>query len=204
MIRLGLLGGTFDPPHYGHLVLAQEAAWQLDLERVLFVPAQQNPLKRADEHVSSAAEARCAMVELAIQDNPRFALSYLDLERPPPSYSADLLTAIAADDRELFWLAGGDILPDLPRWHRPREVLRLARLVVARRPGAPEPDLGALEAALPGADVRQRVHILPMPGLAISGRDLRARVASDRPIRYLTPAAVEHYIRTHGLYGPPV
>src|SRR5207302_4924475 len=112
--RLGLLGGTFDPPHYGHLVSAQEAAWQLRLDRVLFLPARQNPLKRGDS--SAPAEARCEMVRLAIADNPLFELSRLDLDRPSPSYTADLLRALVAADRELFFLVGADILPELPRW----------------------------------------------------------------------------------------
>lgn len=196
MTRLGLLGGTFDPPHYGHLVLAQEACWQLDLDRVLFVPAQQNPLKSDQNPLSP--DTRCAMVSLAIQDNPDFELSLLDLKRPAPSYTADLLRLLASPDRELFFLAGADILPELPRWHRPDEVLKLARLVIAHRPDSAVPDVDALERALPGA--RSRVDVLYMPGVAISARQLRARVATHQPIRYLTPPSVERYIRENGLY----
>lgn len=196
MTRLGLLGGTFDPPHYGHLVLAQEARWQLDLDRVLFVPAQQNPLK--NQQNPSSPDTRCAMVSLAIQDNPDFELSLLDLQRPPPSYTADLLRSLAAADRELFFLAGADILPELPRWHQPDEVLKLARLVIAHRPDSSAPDLDALERALPGA--RSRVDVLDTPGVAISARQLRARVAAHQPIQYLTPPHVERYIRENSLY----
>ena len=105
--RLGLLGGTFDPPHYGHLVSAQEAAWQLRLDRVLFLPARQNPLKRDES--STPADARCEMVRLAIEDNSLFELSRLDLDRPPPSYTADLLRALCNEDREVFFLVGADI-----------------------------------------------------------------------------------------------
>src|SRR5205085_8228709 len=108
LIRLGLLGGTFDPPHYGHLLMASEAAWQLHLERVLFLPARQNPLKR--DEPTSDAEARCQMVQLAIADNPRFELSRLDLDRPPPSYTVDLLRGLTSTERELFFLVGADIL----------------------------------------------------------------------------------------------
>lgn len=196
MRRIGLLGGTFDPPHYGHLLAAHEAAWQLDLERVLFLPARQNPLKR--EEPISSAEARCAMIELAIADNPRFELSRLDLDRPPPSFTVDLLRGLAAVDRELYFLAGADILPELPRWYAPAEILELARLVIVRRPGTPEPDLSRLDAALPGAG--KRVTVLRIPGVEASSTILRTRVREGKPIRYLTPPAVEKYIQEHRLY----
>jgi nicotinate-nucleotide adenylyltransferase len=147
--RLGLLGGTFDPPHYGHLVLAQEAAWQLQLERVLWVPARQNPLKEGG--VTTDIEDRCAMVALAIADDPLFELSRLDIDRPPPSYTADLLWELHAPGRELYFLVGADILPELPRWRSPEKILRLARLVVINRPEAPPPDLEHLAAVLPAA-----------------------------------------------------
>ena len=197
-MRLGLLGGTFDPPHYGHLVAAQEAACQLALGRVLFLPARQNPLKQ-DEPVSPA-EDRCRMVELALRDNPRFELSRADLDRPSPSYTVDLLRALRAawPTAELFFLVGADILPELPRWHAPREVLQLATLVAVNRPGAPDPDIAELERALPGAAAASLV--LRVPGVAISSTDLRARVRANRPIRYLTPPAVEDYIHQRNLY----
>jgi len=197
LIRLGLLGGTFDPPHYGHLVAAQEALWQLDLERVLFLPARQNPLKRGEP--MSDAETRCAMVECAIADDPRFELSRLDLDRPGPSFTVDLLKSLQAPERELFFLAGADILAELPRWHAPLEVLALATFVVANRPGAPVPDLDQLAHRLPGAD--GRVRLLDMPGVDISSSDLRARVALGRPIRYLTPPSVERFIVERRLYS---
>ena len=196
MTRLGLFGGTFDPPHFGHLLAAQEAAWQLDLERIVFLPARQNPLKQHE--VSSPADDRCEMVRLAIADNPSFELSRLDLDRPPPSYTVDLLRALQAPDRELFFLVGGDILPELPRWHAPREIVRLARLVVVNRPGAPPIDLEVLERSLPGT--RGRIHDLRIPGTDISSTDLRARVRLGRPLRYFMPRAVERYIQAHHLY----
>jgi nicotinate-nucleotide adenylyltransferase len=194
--RLGLLGGTFDPPHYGHLLAAEEAAWQLQLERVLFLPARQNPLKR--DEPGTPADQRCEMVARAIADNPLFEVSRLDIDRPGPSYTADLLRTLADPGRELFFLVGADILPELPRWHRPDEILRLARLVVVNRPEAAQPDMDALEAALPGA--RDRVDLVLIPGVAVSARSLRARVAARQPIRYLTPPIVERYIQDHGLY----
>jgi nicotinate-nucleotide adenylyltransferase len=196
--RLGLLGGTFDPPHIGHLLAAQEAACQLQLERVLFLPARQNPLKEGE--AVSPAEARCRMVELAIADNPLFALSRADLDRPPPSYTVDLLRVLSARQpgAELFFLVGADILPELPRWHAPEELLELAVLVAINRPGAPSPSVADLEQSLPGA--ARRVVLLQVPGVAISATDLRARVRAGRPIRYLTPAPVAAYIHARGLY----
>jgi nicotinate-nucleotide adenylyltransferase len=197
-IRLGLLGGTFDPPHYGHLLAAQEVGWQFDLERVLFLPARQNPFKR-HERTTDAAH-RCEMVRLAIADNPSFELSRLDLDRPPPSYTVDLLRSVRleAPMHELYFLVGADILPELPAWHAPREILSLARLVVVNRPGAPEPDLAPLERELPGT--RGRVDLVRIPGVDISSTDLRRRANLGQPLRYLTPASVAAYIQEHGLY----
>jgi nicotinate-nucleotide adenylyltransferase len=201
--RLGLIGGTFDPPHYGHLLAAQEAAWRLDLDRVLFLPARQNPLKRGERR--TPADKRCQMVERAIADNPLFELSRVDLDRPPPSYTVDLLRALHTGnraERELFFLAGADILPELPRWHAPRAILALAKLVVVTRPGAPDPvaSLQAVEQHLPGA--RERIELLETPGIAITSTELRARVRAGQPIRYLTPPAVEAFVHDAGLYRP--
>jgi nicotinate-nucleotide adenylyltransferase len=194
VIRLGLLGGTFDPPHYGHLIAAQEVAWRLELDRVLFLPARQNPLKRGAP--SSSADDRCAMVALAIADNPLLELSRLDVDRPPPSYTVDLLRLLDGAGTQLFFLVGADILPELPRWRAPDEILRLARLVVVQRPGFPEPDLAALPEV-----ARARVDVVPIPGVDIASRDLRERVRTGQPIRYLTPPVVERYILEHGLYS---
>jgi nicotinate-nucleotide adenylyltransferase len=196
VIRLGLLGGTFDPPHYGHLLAAQEVAWRLHIDRVLFLPARQNPLKRGEP--SSSAEDRCEMVALAVADNPIFELSRLDLDRPPPSYTADLLRALQSPEHELFFLVGADILPELPKWREPQQIVQLARLVVVNRPGAPSPDMERVEAVLPG--VRERVDRVQIPGVDVSSREIRKRVAAGRPIRYLTPPAVERYIIDRRLY----
>ncbi len=194
--RLGLLGGTFDPPHYGHLLAAQEAASQLDLERVLFLPARQNPLKQ-DESITRA-EDRWEMVTRAIADNPLFEASRLDMDRPPPSYTVDLLRALHEPGCELFFLVGADILPELPRWRSPAEILRLARLVAVNRPGSPALDLERLEGELAGA--RERIDVVPIPGVAISAREMRDRVRAGRSLRYLTPPAVERYIESRSLY----
>jgi nicotinate-nucleotide adenylyltransferase len=171
-------------------------AWHLRLDRVLFLPARQNPLKRGEP--SSPVEQRCEMVQLAIADNPLFELSRIDIDRPAPSYTADLLRALASPDRALFFVIGADNLPELPRWREPSEILRLACLAVVTRPGAASPDLDALEAVLPG--VRERVTLIDIPGLAIASRDLRERVRTGRPIHYLTPPPVERYIIEGRLY----
>jgi nicotinate-nucleotide adenylyltransferase len=195
--RIGLFGGTFDPPHYGHLVAAQEVAWHLRLDRVLWLPAHQNPLKRGEP--SSSAEQRCDMVRLAIAENPLFELSRLDLDRPPPSYTVDLLALLRSDNTELFFIVGADILPELPRWRAPDEILRLARLAVVNRPGTPAPDVSTLERLQPGASAR--VDVVSIPGVDIAARELRRRIRSGEPVRYLTPTAVERYIREHRLYA---
>jgi nicotinate-nucleotide adenylyltransferase len=205
MTRLGLLGGTFDPPHYGHLVGAQEAAWRLGLDQVLFLPARQNPLKQGE--FSSPAEDRVRMVELTIQGDERFVLSRADLDRPPPSYTVDLLRLLRASygpDTEFYFLGGADLLPELHAWYQPDVFLQLATLVVVSRPGWPEADVDAFAEDFPAA--RGRVIALRTPGLDISATDLRQRVARGEPIRYLMPPAVEAYIHQHGLYreGPVV
>jgi nicotinate-nucleotide adenylyltransferase len=196
--RLGLLGGTFDPPHYGHLLAAQEAAGQLDLERVLFLPARQNPLKQGE--TLTRAEDRWEMVTRAIADNPLFEASRLDMDRPPPSYTVDLLRALADAERELVFVVGADILPELPKWRSPAEILRLARLAAVNRPGSPPLDLDAFETMLPGA--RERIDVVTIPGVDISAREMRERVHAGRSLRYLTPPAVVRYIESKGLYRP--
>jgi nicotinate-nucleotide adenylyltransferase len=201
--RLGLLGGTFDPPHYGHLIAAQESAWQLELERVLFLPARQNPLKQADP--TSEVVDRCRMVELAIDGNPLFALSRADVERPGPSYTVDLLRRLRDElneGTELYFLVGADVLQELPSWRRPQEVLQLVTaLVVLSRPGSPPPDAPEVEARF-GID-GGRIIVLHMPGVDISSSELRGRVQRGEPIRYLTPPAVEAYIAARGMYRGP-
>lgn len=198
--RIGLLGGTFDPPHYGHLLLAQEATWQLALDRVLFVPTRQNPLKRAK--AVSAVEHRLAMTELAVCDDARFYVSRADLDRPAPSYTVDLLRLMLREEcppnSQLFFLVGADLLAELPTWHQPEEVLQLATLVVANRPGWPTPDPSAIEQAFPMA--HGRLCAVKLPGVDVSATDIRCRVRAGQPIRYLTPPAVEEYIAQHRLY----
>jgi nicotinate-nucleotide adenylyltransferase len=196
--RLGIYGGTFDPPHLGHLILAETAADTLRLDRVLFVPAGSPPHKAASS-VRSSAEHRLAMVRLAIKDNPRFALSRVDLDRPGPHYTVDMLRLLGAahPDAQLFFLIGADSLVDLPIWSRPRELVEIACLGVMRRPGV-KPDLQALENELPG--LRRRVVWIDAPAIDIAASDLARRIAAGRSVRYQIPDDVCLYIEEHGLY----
>lgn len=197
-MRLGILGGTFDPIHIGHLILAEEARYLLDLDQVLLAPAADPPHKRQQD--KSPAAHRVKMVELAIADNPHLALSRIDVDRPGPHYTLDMVRLLQAQHGpgvEFFFLMGLDSLVDLPTWHRPAELMQQCRLVAFSRPDA-DFDWTALEAALPG--VRQRVGLLPMPLMQISSRDLRQRAQQGRPLRYQVLPQIEQYIHEQRLY----
>jgi nicotinate-nucleotide adenylyltransferase len=196
--RLGVLGGTFDPPHYGHLAAAEEAGEVFRLERVLFLPTGEPPHKQG-ESISSVAH-RVRLTELAIADNLRFALSRVDVDRPGPSYTVDTLALLqgAYGPTELYFICGMDMLASFLDWHQPERVLAQCQLVAVTRPGYPTVDLVALEQALPGA--RERIHILRVPGVDVSSTELAERAAAGRSLRYLTPPAVIDYIRAHDLY----
>jgi nicotinate-nucleotide adenylyltransferase len=198
MTRLGILGGTFDPPHIAHLVMADQARDQLKLARVLFVPAGDPPHKRA--RAVTPAELRAAMVQLAIAGHAAFELSRVDLDRPGPHYTADTLALIHAahPDAELYLLVGEDSLRDLLKWHAPERVVAQARFAVMRRPGV-DVDLRALEAALPG--VAARVSWVDAPRLDIASHDIQRRARAGCSIRYLVPRAVEAFIAQEGLYA---
>jgi nicotinate-nucleotide adenylyltransferase len=185
-MRLGVLGGTFDPIHLGHLVLGEAAREQLGLDAVLYVPANVQWRKAGRE--VAPAEHRLAMVRLAVADNPAFEASTVELERQGPSYTADTLEALAeTPDAELYLVLGRDAYEDLPNWVRPDRIRELATLVVAARDGEV-------------TDLAPRCVRVEMPEIGISATDIRARVAAGRSIRYLVPAAVEGYIRQNGLY----
>ena len=195
--RIGVLGGTFDPVHIGHLIIATELRHALRLDRLLFVPTGQPPHK-ADQAVTADAD-RLAMLELAIAGDPAFEISTLDLERAGPSYTADLLRLLSAQlpDARLVFLMGEDSLRDLPSWRQPEVILALAELGIASRPEI-DLDLADIYERLPSA--RGRVQIVPTTLIDISSSDLRRRVRDGRPIRYLIPAAVEAYIMSNRLY----
>lgn len=197
-MRVGVLGGTFDPIHIGHLVAAEEARVCLDLEKVAFVPANLPPHKL---HLSvTATEHRLRMVQLAISDNPCFVLSRVDVDRFGPSFTVDTIELLRDEygpNGELYFIMGADSLADLLTWHRPERLIRLCRIVALTRPGY-RADLDELNRLLPGAIAR--VQLLEMPLLEISSTDLQRRVQMGLSIKYLVPPAVEAYIRQHGLY----
>lgn len=207
--RIGLFGGSFDPVHVGHLVLAEQAREQLALDRVLWVPAARNPHKA--RAAVAPGEERLAMLRLACEGQPAFLPSAIELEReeagadpgrgtgPSPSYTVDTLEALhaAAPEAELYLLLGADALAGLPRWRSPERVLALARPAVMGRPGR-APELAALERALPG--LSERLRRIEAPSLEISATDLRRRAAEGRSLRYLVRDAVAAHIAERGLY----
>jgi nicotinate-nucleotide adenylyltransferase len=199
--RLGVFGGSFDPVHHGHLIAAEEARHVLGLERVLFVPAAAPPHKAGDSMAHQ--RHRVAMLELAIAANPGFALHRVDLDRPGPHFTVDMLGLLAAEagpEAELYFILGADSLQELPSWRDPAGILARARLALVDRPGY-EPDLAALAAALPALASRL-VHV-PIPLLGLAASDIERRVRAGRPIRYQVPEAVAAYIRANGLYREP-
>jgi nicotinate-nucleotide adenylyltransferase len=197
-LRVGILGGVFNPPHLGHMVCAQEALVQLELEKVVFMPVGQAPHRELED--DPGAEARLEMVELAAGDDARFAISRAELDRPGPSYTADTLRELrekAADD-ELFLILGGDQAAALPTWHEPETVLSLATVAVVERSNWSRNAIGIKIGRLRGAE---RIRYLDMPIMQISSSAIRRRVAEGRPIRYLVPDKVANYIGANGLYG---
>ena len=199
---VGLMGGTFDPIHYGHLVVAEEVRATLDLAEMVFVPTGQPPHKQ--EGTVTAAQHRFAMLELATASNLHFSISRIELDRPGPSYTVETLRLLREQwgrQTALYFIIGWDSLEELTTWHDPAGILQqLTYLVVVHRPGHQEvPGYREhLEERLPG--IKQRLLTMPAPQLDISATDLRLRVAEGRPIKYQTPEAVEHYIAQHGLY----
>ncbi len=198
--RTGIFGGTFDPIHVGHLIVAAQLRFALHLDSVLFVPAGRPPHKSGQEIADN--EHRLAMLRLAIDDDPLLAISTLDFDRGGLSYTADtlaLLHAAAAPESTLVFLMGQDSFRDFPSWDRPNRIAQLAEIGVALRPGT-EANLEAILTAVPAA--KGRVRIVPVPLIGVSSRDIRRRIASAEPISYQVPPAVERYIVANGLYRP--
>ena len=198
-MNIGILGGTFDPIHTGHLILAEEARLQLSLDEVLFVPAGQPWLKAGRSII--AAFHRVEMVRRAIADNSHFKLCTLEVERSGPSYTVDTLTALREQlgaEASFFFILGRDTLADLPLWKEPARLLQMCRLVVAPRI-SPAVDLDSLEASMPG--IKNSVIELDMPVIEISSSVIRERVAQGLSIRYLVPERVEEYIAEQILYS---
>lgn len=197
-MRLGILGGTFNPPHFAHLVCAQEAHRDLLLDRVVLIPARIPPHKRV-EH-DPGAEHRLAMCRLAAAGDDRLQVSDIELERDGPSFTVDTLTELTnrAPQDELVLILGGDIAAGLPEWKDPERVLDLATVAIAKRRGTTR---GAVEEALDQLRGGNRARFFAMPRIGISSTMLRRRVAAGQPIRYFVPDQVEAYIQRHGLYS---
>jgi nicotinate-nucleotide adenylyltransferase len=197
-VRIGILGGTFNPPHLGHLVGAQEAYRQLGLERVMLMPARIPPHKPVEDE--PGVEHRLELCRVAIHgDEQRMEVSDLEVLRDGTSYTVDTLQELSSrtPDSELFLIVGGDIAAGLPSWHEPERVLSLATLAVAERPGTSR---AAVEKALDTLSGGDRARFFDMPEIGISSTMLRQRVRAGEPIKYLVPDAVASYIDRHGLY----
>jgi nicotinate-nucleotide adenylyltransferase len=199
---IGIFGGTFDPPHLGHLILAAEARAQLGLQRLLWVLTPDPPHKQG-QSIAPLGQ-RLEMVKLAIADDSQFELSTAELGRPGPHYSLDTVQILAEQNpgAKLVYLMGGDSLRDLPAWHRPVDFVTACHQIgVMRRPGDTL-DLEALEINLPG--LAAKVRFVEAPLLDIAAREIRARIVEGRPYRYFLPTRVYKYIVEHNLYRQPV
>ncbi len=194
--RLGIMGGTFDPVHHGHLVTAEEAFWQFGLDEVLFLPTGQPWMKEHPE--VSPAEDRYLMTVIATSPNPHFMVSRLELDREGATYTVDTLRTLKEDlgaDTELFFITGADAILEIFQWKDPEEILELAHFIAATRPGY---DIHRFEAEAPTR--HPNVSVMAVPALSISSTGIRARVKEGRPIRYLVPEGVKTYIDKAGLY----
>lgn len=198
-MNIGVLGGTFDPVHNGHLIVAEEAKTRLNLVEIIFVPAGQPWLKAAKP--ISPAEHRLQMLRLAIADKPYFKLSSIEIERTGPSYTVDTITELRdkfGSEDELFFILGWDSLAELPQWREPSRLIKMCYLVAVPRPGYPRPKLKTLEVIIRG--LSQRVMLMKKPEIDISASAIRERVARGLSIRHLVPEPVNRYIKEHGLY----
>lgn len=198
-MKTGILGGTFDPIHKGHLAVAEEVRLRLNLDEVLFIPVG-CPWRKAGNSILPA-EHRVKMVHLAIADRPSLRVSTIEADREGPSYTIDTLEELQSargDCDEIYLVVGWDSLADLPNWRAPERIIRLCRLVAVPRPGYFPPDWEYLETGIPG--ISERVILLDGPEVDVSASQIRELVARGHPISGLVPEAVEHYIREHGLY----
>lgn len=198
MTRIGILGGTFDPPHIGHLILAEYAAEALSLAKVLFVPAAEQPFKPSTRN---GITHRLGMLQAAIQDNQKFEVSRVDIDRPGPHYTADMIPLVQTQypDAKLYFLMGGDNLRDFPTWTRPQDIIQNARLAVARRS---DEDISADMHAdvLPNLASRVDFVDIPLSSIWLSSTDIASRLKDGKSARYLMPDAVLQYIQDHNLY----
>ena len=198
-MEIGVLGGTFDPIHMGHLRVAEEVTARLNLNETIFMPAGQ-PWLKADSHISSA-EHRVEMLRLALAGKPHFKLSTMEIDRPGPTYTVDTMAELKrrlGPAVELFFILGWDNLSQLPQWREPSRLIELCRVVAVPRVDFPAPDLDALDAAIPG--LSKRVILLQEPRIDINASIIRQRVARGLSIHHLVPEPVERYIKEHRLY----
>ena len=198
-MKVGIMGGTFDPIHIAHLIIAEEARTRLALDRVIFIPAGEPWMKPG--HIVSAAGQRAEMVKLAISSNPAFSLSLSEVERPGPTYTVDTLEQLLGElgyDTQLFLLLGWDSVAELPAWKAPYRVSKMATVVAFPRPGFTKPEIAALEKVMPG--IAERMVSLDEPYLEISSTGIRKRIADGGSVRYLVPDAVGQYISEYRLY----
>ena len=194
---IGVLGSAFNPPHLGHLALAQEALWQLGLAEVVLVPTGEAPHKRI--HDDPGRELRLAMTRLAAADDPRFTVSTLEVGREGPSYTYETLELLAREkgEPELVFVMGADAAVGFESWREPERVVELARLAVARRSGVSDADVAS---TMRGLGAESRVTMLEMPQFGVSSSAVRERAAAGRPLRYLVPEAVARFIEEKGVY----
>jgi nicotinate-nucleotide adenylyltransferase len=198
-MNIGIYGGTFDPPHIGHLVIGDQALHQLDLDELWFTPVGQ-PTHKPGRAIS-AAEHRVAMTRVAIATHPGFRVCEHDITRPGPHYSLTLMQLLRETYPQHTWtfVIGEDSLADLPKWHQPAALMSLVTLAVAHRPGS-RPDAANIEAVVPG--LYSRIQWIAAPLMDLSSTELRARLGDGRSVRYLIPRAVADYASEHRLYVP--
>lgn len=197
-MNFGIFGGTFDPPHNGHLLIAETAQQALGLEQVVFIPAKQPPHKLDDP--VSPLEHRVAMLELELVPHPSFMISMMEAMREGPSYTVDTLRELRRELgylHEIYFIMGMDSLVNLPTWNQPEVIVKLCRLAVLERPGI-EPGLDELERQVPG--LKASVVLIPTDEIDISSSDIRTRVREHKSIRELVPPLVADYIQAHWLY----
>ena len=195
---IGVLGSAFNPPHLGHLALAQEALWQLGLDEVVLMPTGEAPHKRI--HDDPGREQRLAMTRLAAADDSRFSVSTLEVDRDGPSYTYETLELLAGEkgDTELVFVMGADAAVGFESWREPERVVELARLAIARRAGVADAEVGAVLRSLGAVG---RATMLEMPQFGVSSSAVRERAAGGRPLRYLVPEAVARFIEEKGIYA---
>ena len=201
-MKIGVLGGTFDPIHNGHLAVAEQAVARLKLAEVIFMPVGQ-PWLKIEQRISPP-EHRLQMVRLAIADKTYFKMSAMEVERAGPSYTVDTMAELRGQldaGDELFFILGWGSLAELPLWREPARLIQLCRLVAVPRPGSPTPEFEALERDIPG--ISRQVILLDKPQIDISASAIRRKVARGLPIQHLVPEPVAEYITQHRLYLTP-